>query len=183
MKQLIIALRVFVFMTVLTGIIYPLLVTLAGKVLFNEKAAGSFLKKGEVVIGSELIAQKFEQKKYFWPRPSAADYNPSASSGSNLGLVSADLKKQVEERASKIGQGSIPQDLLFASGSGLDPHISPEAAEYQIERISSERGVDVSTLRHLVGELTEKSQFGILGEARVNVLQLNLALDKLALNK
>lgn len=186
MKQTMIALRILAFMTLLTGVIYPLLVTLISNTIFHEKASGSFLKKNETVIGSELLAQKFEQKKYFWTRPSAADYNATASGASNLGLTSSDLKKQVTVRASKYqqsGKADIPQDLLFASGSGLDPHISPKAAEYQIERISSERDIETSTLRNLVNQLTEKPQFGILGEARVNVLKLNLALDNVAKNK
>ncbi|MGZ3690267.1 MAG: potassium-transporting ATPase subunit KdpC [Pseudobdellovibrio sp.] len=180
MKQTITALRVLAFMTILTGVVYPLMVTLAANFMSGEKASGSLLKQKETLIGSELLAQKFVQNKYFWPRPSSCDYNGASSGASNFGPTSEDLKKQVDERKSKLGSGPIPQDLLFASGSGLDPHITPEAAEYQIKRISSERGIDVTTVRNLVNKLTEKPQFGILGEARVNVLKLNLALDQIS---
>lgn len=182
MKQVVVAIRALVFMTVLTGILYPVIVTGLSYLIYPQKSAGSFLSLNGVFVGSELIAQKFENKKYFWPRPSAVDYNASSSGASNLSMTSADLKKQVFERANKLGGGisNLPQDLLFASGSGLDPHISPAAAEYQIARVAAERNIEVQALSRLVKSVTEPPQFGVFGEARVNVLKLNLALDTMS---
>lgn len=185
MKHFLPALRMLAFMTILTGLAYPLLITGISHSLFSSKSRGSFVEKAGVMVGSELIGQKFESDRYFWSRPSASDYNPLPSGGSNLGLASQDLKKLVGERRSKLmlkhpNDGEPPQDLLFASGSGLDPHISPAAANYQLARIAQARGRDISAMRHLVSDLTEPRQFGILGEPRLNVLRLNLALDEIS---
>lgn len=183
MKTTFIALRLFLIMTVLTGIAYPLFVTGTSQLLFKRQAQGSLLTDSSgQVIGSELIAQKFIDPKFFWPRPSAVDYNPLPSGGSNLGPTSEDLKLKVEERRQALGNHQpIPSDLLFASGSGLDPHISPLAAFYQIDRISQERALTKTQsqdLKHLIDQMTEDRSFGILGEKRVNVLKLNLELEK-----
>ena len=178
--HLFIGFKVLLVMTVLTGILYPLFIWGYANSVIKQKANGSFIEKNNVVRGSELIGQKFTQPNYFWSRPSAVDSNSSSSGATNLSPTSADLKKQVTERRAFLTarhQGEPPQDLLFASGSGLDPHISLESAEYQLQRVAIARGLDITTLRHLVQSLTEKPQYGILGEARINVLKLNLALD------
>ncbi|MBC7458021.1 MAG: potassium-transporting ATPase subunit KdpC [Bdellovibrionaceae bacterium] len=175
MKNLKIGLKIFFVMTFITGIVYPLLIWSYSLVFVKEKSVGSYVSHQDKIVGSELIGQKFTQAKYFYGRPSAPDYNATASSGSNLGPTSSDLKKQVSERI----QDGIPPDLIFASGSGLDPHISLEAALFQTKKVAEARGLDVSTVRNLINELTEAPQYGILGETRINVLQLNLALDRL----
>ena len=172
-----------IFMTILTGVAYPLLVTGISQVLFHQQANGTVARSGDVVLGSMLVAQNFEGPKYFWPRPSGASFNPLPSSGSNLGQISAVLKKTVDERREKLktthlDMGEPPQDLLFASGSGLDPEISPEAARYQLSRIAKARGMNVNQVTELVRKFTAGRQFGFLGEPRVNVLALNIALDE-----
>jgi len=179
------AIRLFLVLTLFTGIIYPLGVTVLGKALFPHQANGSLIEKDGKFIGSELLGQKFVSNKYFWPRPSAVDYNPLLSSGSNLGPTS---QKQLEAfNARKLALDSlnsnkmpIPSDLLFASGSGLDPDVSPDAARFQVDRVSTARGLDNEAKKRLI-ELVEKQikqpDFGILGEPRINVLRLNLALD------
>lgn len=164
MKSLITSIRFMLVMTVLTGLIYPLSMTVISQLLFPEKANGKL----------ELIAQKFTQEKYFWSRPSAIDYNPMPSGGTNLGPISQDLLAKVNERKA-IG---ATDDLLFASGSGLDPQISPKNAYNQIPRVAKARGVKEETLRDIVRSHIEGRQFGFLGEERVNVLTLNLALDE-----
>ena len=183
MKDLIVSLRMFLFMTLLLGIGYPILVTLGSQALFPKQASGGFISRGGVIIGANLIGQKFESPRYFWARPSAVDSNPLPSGGSNLGPTSADLKKAVDDRMAKNkaanGEaGNVPQDLLFASGSGLDPHISPEAAHYQVERVAKARGLSAADVDRRVNEATTGRQFGFLGEPTVNVLALNLALDQ-----
>ena len=185
MKYLTTSLRMLLFMTLLTGIAYPLFVTAISQLFFSNKANGSLIEKNGILIGSELIGQNFELDRYFWPRPSAVGFNPLPSGGSNLGQASTDLKKTVEERRLKNqhanpGLRAVPQDLLFASGSGLDPHISVEAAEYQIVRVAKARSMETTAVRKLLSELTEGRQWGTLGEPRVNVLKLNLAMDALA---
>lgn len=184
MKHAMVAIRMILFMTILTGIVYPLVVTGVAKVFFSHQAEGSLIKSGGQIVGSELIAQKFESSKYFWPRPSVGDYNPLPSGGSNLGWISADLKKTVDERKAKLMNAhqnvAPPQDLIFASGSGLDPHMSPEAAMYQLARVAHARNLSedqISRLQQLIASKTEKRTLGVLGEPRVNVLELNLALD------
>lgn len=183
MKHIFPAFRMLLFMTLLTGLVYPLAMTAISQLLFKDRANGSLLESGGQVVGSEFVAQKFESSKYFWARPSAGDYNPLPSGGTNLGQSSETLKKQVDERTAKLqaahgAEKSIPQDLLFASSSGLDPHISPEAAKYQVSRVAAARGLSPEQVGTLVNQHVEGRQIGVLGEPRVNVLQLNLALDK-----
>lgn len=176
-------------MTVITGIIYPLLITGISQIAFNHKANGSMIKNNGVIIGSELIGQKFDSTIYFWSRPSAIDYNPLPSGGSNFGPTSDKLKKLVAERKTKFissnnlkDSTNIPLEMISASASGLDPHISPQAALMQIDRVAKARGFDVSKKKQLVALVngkTEKLQLGLLGEERINVLLLNLELDKI----
>lgn len=184
MKVWTIAFRYLLTITLLTGVLYPLAVTGMAKALMREKAEGSLVFKDSALSGSRLIGQKFESPRYFWSRPSAVDYNPQPSGGSNLGPTSADLLAKFKERRDalkKLATGEPPQDLLFASGSGLDPHISPEAARFQLARVAESRGFDAEQkgqLESLVQKSVENRQFGILGDPRVNVLQLNIALDQ-----
>ena len=174
----------FLWMTFLTGIIYPLLITAIAQLTMKQKADGDFLSVKDKTVGATLIAQKFESDKYFWARPSAVDYNPLPSGGSNLGPTSAALKKAVEERQEKIikahpvDKNKIPTELLFASGSGLDPHISVFTAYFQIERVAKSRGLESSDIKHLIDSMVIKPRLGFLGEACVNVLMLNKALDE-----
>jgi K+-transporting ATPase ATPase C chain len=176
----------FVLLTAATGIVYPLIVTGIGKLAFSDKVSGSLIEKNGKVVGSKLIGQNFSEPKYFWSRPSASGtfaYNGMASGGSNQGPTNPALKTAIEERIKALHDADpgntapIPVDLITASGSGLDPHISPAAAEYQLQRVAKARGIGVKHIRGLIAQYTEAPQFGILGEARVNVLQLNLALD------
>jgi potassium-transporting ATPase KdpC subunit len=190
--QMIIALKFLMVMTLLTGIIYPLLMTGIAQLSFPSKANGSLIMKDGKIIGSELIGQKFDSSIYFWSRPSAIGYNPIPSGASNYGPTSDTLKKQVTARRllfTKMNSIThvitIPKEMIFASGSGLDPHISPEAALIQVERISLARHFDYSQKEILlkkIKEMTETPQFLVLGEERVNVLILNLELNKLDQN-
>ena len=182
------ALLSLVFFTVLTGLLYPAVVTGLAQVLFPAQANGSLILREGKPVGSELIGQPFREPKYFWSRPSATSpqpYNAAASGGSNLGPTNPDLEKAVAERiralreADEGNSAPVPVDLVTASGSGLDPHISPAAASYQVPRVARLRGLKEEDLRKLVAEYTEDRQLGVLGEARVNVLRLNLALDSL----
>jgi K+-transporting ATPase ATPase C chain len=177
MKTILQSLRIYIFLTLLTGIIYPLAMTGIAQLLFPKQANGSRIVENEKLIGSDLIAQKFEASQYFWPRPSAGDYATIASGASNKGPTSADLKKSIDERREKFGNDA-PVDLLTASGSGLDPHISPEAARLQISRVANARNMSIQKVAALVDETIEPPQFGFLGEPRVNVLRLNRALDQ-----
>jgi potassium-transporting ATPase KdpC subunit len=187
--QMIIALKFLMVMTLLTGIIYPLLMTGFAQVSFPSKANGSLIMKDGRIIGSELIGQKFDSSIYFWSRPSAIGYNPIPSGASNYGPTSDTLKKQVGARRllfakmnSMTDPLSIPKEMIFASGSGLDPHISPEAALLQVDRISKARQFDNAQkekLRKKIKDLTENPQFFFLGEPRINVLMLNLELNKI----
>jgi K+-transporting ATPase ATPase C chain len=186
MKELKNGILLFVALSLLTGVLYPAAVTVLAQLMFPQQANGSILSRADgTPIGSSLIGQPFSDQKYFRPRPSAtADfaYNALASGGSNLGPTNENLIKQVEERVKGLredgAQSAVPADLVMASGSGLDPHISPVAAEYQVKRVAKARGLDESRVRSLVAAHTEKRQFGVLGDARVNVLTLNLALDE-----
>ena len=178
MKNFRIAILLFLTLTVLTGIIYPLLITGLAQLILPYQANGSFLQnsKGKI-IGSELIAQKFQSPKYFWPRPSAIDYNPLPSGGSNLAVNSIALQKIMQGKPK-----NMPSDLVFASGSGLDPEIGISAVLFQVERINKARKFKPSQkqeLKKLIEKLKEKRDLGILGEPRINVLKLNLLLDKL----
>src|SRR5512147_1480853 len=173
-------------LTLITGLLYPLMITGIAPMLFPRQANGSLILKDRQPIGSTLIGQPFDAPKYFWSRPSATlpfTYNAAASSGSNLGPTNDALMKAVQARIDMFKAADpgnplpIPVDLVTASGSGLDPHISPAAAEYQVHRIAQVRGLDETVVRRLVAQHTEGRQLGVLGEPRVNVLTLNLALD------
>jgi potassium-transporting ATPase KdpC subunit len=187
--QTIIALKFLLVMTLLTGIIYPLLLTGVAQLSYPSKANGSLIMKDGKIIGSELIGQKFDSSIYFWSRPSAIGYNPVPSGASNYGPTSDTLKKQVNLRRSlfakmnSIGDSmNVPKEMIFASGSGLDPHISPEAALMQVDRISQSRHFDNTQKEKLlkaIKDLTESPQYLILGEERINILILNLELDKI----
>jgi K+-transporting ATPase ATPase C chain len=180
------SLRMLLMMLLITGIAYPLLITLVAQAAMYHKANGSFISVNGKTVGSSLIGQKFESEKYFWGRPSAVDYNPLNSGGSNLGAGSAVLKKQVEERRANLGKtngfSDIPSNLLFASGSGLDPHITVDAALFQKERVLKSRGYTgeaAMNFEELIDRLIEERTFGFLGTPHINVLELNLALDQL----
>lgn len=169
MKTLLTALRSTLVLTLICGVIYPMLVTGFAQSFFQEKAQGQLVEHNGQIVGSLLIAQKFTRPEYFWPRPSAVDYNPLPSGASNLGPTSQALKEALQSR---------PAEFAFASGSGLDPHISPETAAAQIARVAKARGLDENSLQRLVLKNTQHRQWGLLGEPTVNVLALNLALDK-----
>ncbi len=177
MKVLITSVLMLVVMTVTLGLVYPFVVWGIAQVAFPHQANGSLIERDGKLIGSELIGQKFTSERYFHGRPSAAGngYDASASGGSNLGPTSAKLIDRVKEDAAD--KPSIPADLVTTSASGLDPHISPAAAEYQVGRVSAARGISDAKVRELIGEFTEGRTFGLLGEPRVNVLMLNRALD------
>jgi K+-transporting ATPase ATPase C chain len=187
-QQLRTAIGMLIVMTVLTGVVYPLCVTAVAQVAFSHRADGSLIREGDAIVGSELIGQNFSQPQYFWGRLSAtapAPYNAAASSGSNLGplnpaLVDATRARVDALKASGTSTATIPVDLATASGSGLDPHISPAAAEFQLARVAAARHVAERDVRTLVAQFTEGRQLGVLGEPRVNVLKLNLALDRMA---
>jgi K+-transporting ATPase ATPase C chain len=175
-----------VLLTVITGVIYPLIVTVIAQVVFPFQANGSLIVKDGKPIGSALIGQPFDDPKYFWGRPSATtpfQYNAGSSSGSNLSPTNPDLVKAVQGRVDALraadpgNTASVPVDLVTASGSGLDPHISPAAALYQVPRVAKARGLDPQAVRQLVGRHTEGRFLGLLGEPRVSVLALNLSLD------
>jgi K+-transporting ATPase ATPase C chain len=183
-KQIYPAVAMMLILTVITGVIYPFLVTGLSQVLFKSQAHGSLIEKNGEIIGSRLIGQTFTKPGYFHSRPSAAGngYDSMASGGTNLGptnkkLLEGNVKGAVETLSKENPKAPIPVDLVTSSGSGLDPHITPAAAEFQIERVALERGISPNELRQLVKEHTEGRQFGFLGEPRVNVLELNLALD------
>ncbi len=180
MKSAFIALRLFLLMTVVCGIIYPTATTLIGSAFFPEKAQGSLIEKNGAVVGSELIGQNFGDDRYFQGRPSASQYGTLPSGASNLSPVSPKLIEEVKKRQEALG-ANVPAELLFSSGSGLDPHISPEAAVYQMKKIVGARGINEiaeQKLLELIKLNTEEPQFRFLGQRRVNVLRLNLALDE-----
>jgi K+-transporting ATPase ATPase C chain len=192
MKTFIISLKIFLFFMFLTGVIYTLLVTGIAQVLFPEKANGSLIVKDNQIIGSELIGQKFDTIIYFTSRPSAISYNPLPSGGSNYALTNYKLKNLVDERKHHFINFNqldtlaiIPSEMLFASASGIDPHISQLAAVLQIDRVAKARNFNATQKQNLVQSvknLTETPQFFILGEERVNVLLLNIELNKLGQN-
>jgi K+-transporting ATPase ATPase C chain len=172
---------------ILTGIIYPVAVTGIAQAIFSHQANGSIIMRNGKAVGSDLIGQQFEDPKYFWGRPSATGpypYNGAASSGSNLGPDNPDLMNAVESRIKALREADpgntakIPVDLVTASGSGLDPHISLAAAEYQIRRVAKVRGIDETAVRTLVAQQAQGHRLGVIGEPVVNVLELNLALDE-----
>jgi K+-transporting ATPase ATPase C chain len=186
-KQIRICAGLFAALTILTGLIYPLLITAIAQTVFPDQANGSLIRKNGVVVGSRLIGQQFDDPKYFWGRPSATvpPYNASASGGSNLGPSNPKLKEAVLSRLQNLHQSDpdnrlpIPVDLVTTSASGLDPHISIAGAKYQVSRIARIRGIPEAELDQLIGQCTTGRFLGLLGEPVVNVLQLNLALDDL----
>ncbi|HET6929611.1 MAG TPA: potassium-transporting ATPase subunit KdpC [Candidatus Acidoferrum sp.] len=184
-KELILALRFTLVTTLVFGVIYPLGVTGLSKVLFPRQAAGSLIEKNGRVVGSKLIGQAFTSDKYFHSRPSAAGagYDASASSASNLAPTNQALLDRVKSDVSKLQQENpgtpIPADLVTASGSGLDPEISPAAADFQVPRVAKARGLSVNAVKPLVARHMQARTWGIFGEPRVNVLELNLDLDSL----
>jgi K+-transporting ATPase ATPase C chain len=187
MSELRPALVVLALLTLLTGVVYPLFVTGIAQAAFPTAANGSLLEQGNRVIGSSLIGQEFDDPKYFWGRLSATTpaYNSAASSGSNLGPLNPALVTEVKGRVAALRAADpgnadpIPVDLVTSSGSGLDPHISPAAACFQVTRVAKARGFDAARVRALVDAHVQGRSLGVLGEPVVNVLLLNLALDKL----
>jgi K+-transporting ATPase ATPase C chain len=186
MSELRPALVVFALLTVVTGIAYPLLVTGLGQLAFGPQANGSLVESAGRVVGSELMGQSFSSRKYFWGRPSATGPQPNngaVSSGSNQGPLNPALEQAVRDRIAALRAADpgndlpVPVDLVTASASGLDPQISPAAAEFQVSRVARERNATRERVRELVQQATEGRTFGILGEPRVNVLELNLSLD------
>jgi K+-transporting ATPase ATPase C chain len=185
LRQAVVCLAVF---TVITGVVYPLIVTGIAQLVFPHEANGSLIISNGKSVGSSLIGQSFSNPKYFWSRPSATSptpYNAANSSGSNLGPLNPALIENVKTRIEQLNTADpaskqlVPVDLVTASGSGLDPDISPASAEYQVPRIAKLRDLDESKVRELVAKHNRNRQLGILGEPRINVLELNLALDDL----
>lgn len=177
MKNLIVSVRLLVVLSLLTGLVYPLSLVVVG-FAFPWQARGSILVRDGQPVGSALLAQKNESARYFQPRPSAADYATVASGASNLGPTSAALAKAISDRRSVWGP-TAPEDLLTTSGSGLDPHLSPAAATFQAARVAQARAIPVQDVEALVRKFTDPPQFGFLGEPRVRILEINLALDDL----
>lgn len=183
-----IAIRTTIVTLVLTGIVYPIVMTGLAQSLFSDRANGSLVKDEHgQIVGSSLIGQSFNQPAYFWPRPSAAGdkgYDPTSSGGSNLGATSQKLRDRIAGDLARVTEANpdaprrVPIDLVTASASGLDPHVSPEAALWQVARVARARGVAPERVRQIVEAQTEGRDLGVLGEARVNVLLLNLALDR-----
>jgi K+-transporting ATPase ATPase C chain len=176
-------------LAIITGVIYPVVMTAIGYAVFPHQSQGSLIRRGDEVVGSELIGQPFDDPKYFWPRPSATSgvpYNAGASSGSNLGPTNPKLVQAVQERVAKLkiadpnNRQLIPVDLVTASGSGLEAYISPAAAQYQVPRVARARGLATAQVQQLVSQNTRGRQWGFLGQPRTNVVTLNLALDRLS---
>src|SRR5215510_2156082 len=182
-RNLITAILMTIVTTILVGLVYPIIITAFAQVYARDKANGQLIKRNGVNVGSRIIAQPFSGASYFHPRPSAAGngYDPQNSSGSNYGPTNQKLIDRVKDSVAALQAENpgkpVPVDLVTASGSGLDPHISPAGAEFQIPRVAKARGISESDLLNLVHEHTEGRTFGVLGEPRVNVLELNLALD------
>ncbi len=181
MNSLFVSIRIFFVLSLLTGVVYPFTVTGLAQLFFNHKANGSLISKNGDVIGSSLIAQKFESPKYFHPRPSAIDFNALPSGGTNLAPNSKKLKESIEAHQQKWGD-QAPRELLTTSASGVDPHVTPESARFQLERVARARGFDagqVDSLKKLLERMTDRRTLGFIGEERINVLELNLNLDQL----
>ena len=186
-RQSLIGLRMTLMLTILTGLLYPGLVTGICQMIFPNQANGSLIVKNGHVIGSALIGQSFTRREYFQPRPSAAGadgYDPTSSGGSNLGPTSQKLADRVKSSLAQFRKdnqdftGPIPADLLTASGSGLDPHLSPASINAQAPRVAVARGISINQIQQLASEFTEGRELGFLGEPRVNVMRLNIALDE-----
>jgi len=183
-----ISLKLLLLLTIITGALYPAMLTILAQIVFPNKANGSFVNINHRIVGSELIGQKFENDYYFWGRPSVIDYQPLPSAGSNLSMTSLKMKELYENRKKLFMQKNniprdieIPAEMMYSSASGIDPHISVQAARLQMERISLARHLeapDIRRLSQLIVQFTEKRQLGILGEPRVDVLRLNIELDK-----
>lgn len=176
MNMLMISFRNIVLMTFLLGGVYPVLVYGLGQILMYGNANGSLVSVQGSVKGSYLIAQKFTRLEYFWSRPSAVDYNSASAGASQKSVTSADLRTAYIERSTALGNGA-PSDMLYASGSGLDPHISVEAANFQKNRVAQARKIDVQVVEKLIDEAREGRTLGFMGQPRVNVLKLNILLD------
>jgi potassium-transporting ATPase KdpC subunit len=186
MKLFIQSIRQTLLWTVIAGIAYPLVMTGVAQLLFRNQANGSLIVRNGQIVGSELIAQQFTGDKYFWPRPSAGSYATVPSGASNLGPTSQALQSNVTANAVAFRTGNklaadapVPADMVFTSASGLDPHISPESARLQVTRVATARGISEDQIKALVEKFVEAPQWGIFGEPRVNVLELNVALDEL----
>ncbi|MFC5653473.1 potassium-transporting ATPase subunit KdpC [Paenibacillus solisilvae] len=183
MKSVITAVRVSLLFMILCGIIYPLATTGVAQVLFPKQANGSLIESAGVVIGSELLAQNVESPKLFHPRASAAKYDPTASSGSNVAVASSDYAQGIADKIDALKKlnpelTDIPADLITVSGSGFDPDLSPEGAKAQVPRISKETGISEKSLGDLIDRFTKTRQLGVFGEPRVNVTELNMELLK-----
>src|SRR5208282_4292871 len=190
-KLILQSVRQLILWSVVTGVVYPLVITLIAQGAFRNQANGSLVERDGKIIGSVLLAQQFTGSNYFWPRPSACSYGTgptgiNASSGSNLGPTSGALQTNVQNNISSFISGNnlptnavVPADMVYASASGLDPHISPESARLQVARVAASRGMNVDSVKGLVEQFVEPPQWGFLGQARVNVLLLNVALDEL----
>ena len=195
LKLIILSLRQTLLWTVVTGLAYPLIVTVLAQLAFKDQANGSLVQRDGKVVGSVWMAQQFQGSNYFWPRPSACTYGSGASGlvasgASNLGPTSGQLQTNAMNNAAAFISGNnlptntaVPADMVYASGSGLDPEISPDAAELQIKRVAASRGLNPDQVRGLVSHFTKPPQLGFLGQPRVNVLLLNLALDNTAAKK
>ncbi|MEC0226135.1 potassium-transporting ATPase subunit KdpC [Paenibacillus alba] len=183
MKSVFIAIRVSIVFMIVCGLIYPLATTGVAQLLFSKQANGSLIESGGTVIGSELLAQGFESPKLFHPRASAANYDPTASSGSNMAVASSDYAAAMAEKIDALKKENpaltdIPADVVTVSGSGFDPDLSPEGAKAQVPRISKETGIAERSLNDLVDRFTKARQLGLFGEPRVNVTELNIELLK-----
>lgn len=182
------AILLFILLSIILGLCYPLLMTGVGQVAMPNQANGSLIEKEGQLVGSALIGQPFDQPQYLWTRPSAAGdgYDATQSSGSNLGPLNPELASNVEAQVQKLkaadpqNKAPIPLDLVTMSGSGLDPHISPAAAKWQANRVARVRGISVEQVQKAIDDNTDSKQFNILGEPRVNVLAVNLALDSIS---
>lgn len=185
-SQLIIALRAALVFLVLCGLVYTGIATFVGSLLFPQQAVGSLIEREGRIIGSYLVAQPFVSPQYFYSRPSAADYDPTGTGGSNLAPSNPELRERVATDSARIqamegvDANAIPVDLVAASGAGLDPHISLAAAQLQAPRVAAARGLPVSIVMDVIEQTTEGKQWGLFGQTRVNVLRLNLALDEVA---
>jgi K+-transporting ATPase ATPase C chain len=180
------ALVLLALFTLLTGVVYPLAVWGIGQTIFPRQANGSLIEANGRVVGSELIAQNFSGPEWFWPRPSAVDYDSSSSGGSNMANTNPALLKAVDERVIALRSGApvaadkpVPVDLVTASSSGLDPHITPASASFQATRVALAHGLDVEVVQRLIRDQSQGRTFGFLGEPRVNVLKLNIALQSI----